>query len=136
MNGKTIGELYGLRATEEQEKGYPLEQWFAALTKKTEKELTVADTERMFRQNILREVAARRTIVFLQKDPLEGEVYPGELIEYIVRFPAFFIADYSDELKEIIPKAWAALKETDLLIDEEKKEYADILRDIEELLNR
>jgi hypothetical protein len=134
MKEKTIGERYGLRATEEQKKGYSLEQWYAALTEKTEEELEPVDVMRMCRQNILPELAAKKAIEYLQNDPLNGELWPGEFLESVVRFPVHFIPRYRDELRTIVSNGRKELERTDLLMEEEKEEYADTLMKVEKMI--
>lgn len=58
--------------------------WYNKLIDKTYEEINTEDVLRMIRQNILKDVAKRRIIDLFIKNPYDGYVYDGELLNIIV----------------------------------------------------
>ncbi|MCM1180984.1 MAG: contact-dependent growth inhibition system immunity protein [Clostridium sp.] len=63
----------------------PLGQWFADLVNKQIEELSLLDISRMLRQEVLLDIAMPLTLERLLKNPFEGEMYEGQLLELYIR---------------------------------------------------
>lgn len=96
-----IRDIYQLPQGEVQE-GYALDEWFNALINKKITNLNINDLCRMIKQDIFIEVAIDRAFEFLKLNPLEGDVYDGQLLEGLFSVDVEKTSEHKERLKEIL----------------------------------
>ena len=96
-----IRDIYQLPQGEVQE-GYALDEWFNALINKKITNLNINDLCRMIKQDIFIEVAIDRAFEFLKLNPLEGDVYDGQLLEVLFSVDVEKTSEHKERLKEIL----------------------------------
>ena len=96
-----IRDIYQLPQGEVQE-NYALGEWYINLINKDITELDISDLCRMIKQNIFIELAIDKAIGFLKLDPLEGDVYDGQLLEALFSVDMEKITEQKEPLKEVL----------------------------------
>jgi hypothetical protein len=104
-----------------------LDKWFIALLNKTIGEINVNDIYRMLRQDILIEVAVNKSVEILKENPLEGEMYDGQLLELLYSVDVNKYKEDIDEVKGILIKIKSNISSFEWMCDEDSKEYLDVL---------
>lgn len=96
-----IRDIYQLPQGEVQE-DYALDEWFKTLINKEITNLDISDLCRMIKQNIFIEIAIDRAIGLIELNPLEGDVYDGQLLEVLFSVDMEKITEHRELLKEIL----------------------------------
>ncbi len=113
-----------------------LDIWYNQVIDKDYKDVNVGDILIMFRQNIFIDFAMRKTISMLCLNPLEGEMYEGELLETIVHGKFKQYLAYRKELIQIISGAEQIVPNYQWLSMKEKNEYVESIEQLKEELFR
>lgn len=80
---KTLKEIYNM-SYDTSGFNSGLVNWYNKLIDKTYEELDTEDVLRMLRQDILEDLAKKRMIELFLKDPYDGYIYDGELLNTII----------------------------------------------------
>lgn len=88
---------------------YPLEKWFNNLIEKNEDDISLHDVCVMLRQSVFVETALSRCVIFLDDNPLSGDIYAGELLQVLleknkeyIRCNNSLFSKYINEVKVIL----------------------------------
>lgn len=132
MDNLLIKDKYNLKEeTENLEYSLPL--WYNEMINKTVDEINLLDINRMIRQNILVEVALKRAVEEMLKDPFVGEQLEGDVLEHVLKLDDDLLKKYTKEFHQIILKAYALIDSYKLWkLPEMKDEYLDNLKLLEE----
>ncbi|MCD7907631.1 MAG: hypothetical protein LUH04_08120 [Clostridium sp.] len=82
MEIEELNEIYNLEP--DLVNNTSLIEWYNSLIEKTYEELSIYDVEKMFRQNILPDLAAKAAIRLFIANPLDGEFGQGAIVETIL----------------------------------------------------
>jgi len=123
----TIKEMYECDYYSGMEPITSLLKWYNTVIDKNIEEINVGDVCRMLRQNMFKDIAIPKAIDFLIQNPFAGELFEGELLETIFRKRDEELCGYYTSLKEIIDKGLIQNKEYDWLIEEQRKEFGELL---------
>lgn len=63
-----------------------LTDWYNRLLEKTLDEINIYDIGKMNRQDVLKNLAAKRAIDLFILNPFDGEVYSGDIIETVIQY--------------------------------------------------
>ncbi len=120
---KVLKDIYNLKEDETEFKS-SLINWYNRMINKTYDELSVEDVSKMFRQNILINIATQKAIDLFIINPYDGEYYDGGLIEILVKMNFNDIPfDIRKDLIETIEKATIEYNDFKWCTNEEKLEY-------------
>lgn len=125
MNEEIIKYKYKLKEINKTKDG--LEIWYNELINKSENELSLLDINRMFRQNVLVELALDKAIVVLLKDPFAGESTNGDVLENMLILNNELLKTRVTELKKVIIKASNNSNNVAWWYPEEKEEYFELI---------
>lgn len=132
MDNLLIKDKYNLKE-ETKNLEYSLPLWYNELINKTVDEINLLDINRMIRQNILVEVALKRAVEEMLKDPFVGEQLEGDVLEHVLKLDDDLLKKYTKEFHQIILKAYAFIDSYKLwMLPEMKDEYLDNLKLLEE----
>lgn len=111
-----------------------LDEWYNSMILKKASELNILDISRMLRQDIYADIALPQILKVLYVDPLEGEMYEGQLLELMINYIKSH-SEFKDEinyyqLKQTINKEIANI-EWDF--EEDKKTYCDLVEELDRL---
>ena len=104
-----------------------LEIWYNEMINKSESELSLLDINRMFRQNVLVELALDKAIIILLKDPFVGESTNGDVLENMLVINKDLLKTRTDDLKKVIIKADNNKNNVAWWYPEEKDEYFELI---------
>lgn len=104
-----------------------LEIWYNEMINKSESELSLLDINRMFRQNVLVELALDKAIIILLKDPFAGESTNGDVLENMLVINKDLLKTRTDDLKKVIIKAANNKNNVAWWYPEEKDEYFELI---------
>ncbi|MCR6106976.1 hypothetical protein HXA34_11815 [Salipaludibacillus agaradhaerens] len=121
-----IGDIYQLSKGNEQN-NYPLDEWYNTLINKDINEIDVFDLCKMIRQNILIDLAVNQSTEILRINPLEGDVYDGQLIELLYSIDYKEIKEHTLSLQEILQKIKQTIEIDDFMCEEDYNEYMDLV---------
>ncbi|MCR6112686.1 hypothetical protein HXA35_20355 [Bacillus sp. A301a_S52] len=121
-----IGDIYQLSKGNEQN-NYPLDEWYNTLINKDINEIDVSDLCKMIRQNILIDLAVNKATEILRINPLEGDVYDGQLIELLYSIDYQEIKEHTHSLQEILQKIKQTIEIDDFMCEEDYNEYMDLV---------
>lgn len=113
----------------------PLEIWYNKVIEKEYSEIDLDDVLRMFRQEVFIETAVKKSIDYLKRDPVMGEMYDGELLEKLLSEKDKLYLDYREDLIIITEGAEEKLSNHDWLTEEEKSIFCMCLKRIKEELD-
>lgn len=123
-----IKELYDDVSEIQGEPLAPLELWYNEMINKRIDELSILDISRMLRQNELMPLAVSKAMERLIKNPLDGEMYDGNLLYQVVDAIKRHGASVDKQTAEEFIKIANARKETyDWEFAEWKAEYDELL---------
>lgn len=132
MDKILIKDKYNLKE-ETKNLEYSLPLWYNEMINKTVDEINLLDINRMIRQNILVEVALKRAVEEMLKDPFVGEQLEGDVLEHVLKLDDDLLKKYTKEFHQIILKAYALIDSYKLwMLLEMKDEYLDNLKLLEE----
>ncbi|WP_342559064.1 contact-dependent growth inhibition system immunity protein [Metasolibacillus sp. FSL K6-0083] len=121
-----IRDIYQLPQGEVQE-NYALDEWYNTLINKDITELDISDLCRMIKQSIFIELAIDKAIGFLKLNPLEGDVYDGQLLEVLFSVDREKITEQKEPLKEVLMDVKEKVEMDDFMSDEDFNEYIDLV---------
>ncbi|WPK12106.1 contact-dependent growth inhibition system immunity protein [Lysinibacillus louembei] len=122
-----IRDIYQLPQGEVQE-DYALDEWYNTLINKDITELDISDLCRMIKQrSIFIELAIDKAIGFLKLNPLEGDVYDGQLLEVLFSVDREKITEQKEPLKEVLIDVKEKVEMDDFMSDEDFNEYIDLV---------
>ncbi|WP_416147667.1 contact-dependent growth inhibition system immunity protein [Salipaludibacillus sp. HK11] len=121
-----IRYIYQLPQDEVQE-DYALDEWYSTLINKDITELDIIDLCRMIKQNIFIELAIDKAIVFLKHNPLEGDVYDGQLLELLFSVNMEKVTEQKEPLKEVLMDIKENVEMDNFMSDEDFNEYKDLV---------
>ena len=114
----------------------PLELWYNEMINKRIDELSILDISRMLRQNELMPLAVSKAMERLIKNPLDGEMYDGNLLYQVVDAIKRHGASVDKQTAEEFIKIANAQKETyDWEFAEWKAEYDELLDTFKRLIS-
>ncbi|GKV56658.1 hypothetical protein NCCP2222_26050 [Sporosarcina sp. NCCP-2222] len=121
-----IRDIYQLSQGEVREE-YALEDWYNSLINKDISELDIIDLCRMIKQNVFIELAIDKAIGFLKLNPLEGDVYDGQLLELLFSVDMEKITEQKETLKAVLMDVKENVELDDFLSDDDFNEYQDLV---------
>ncbi|WP_342560578.1 contact-dependent growth inhibition system immunity protein [Psychrobacillus sp. FSL W7-1457] len=121
-----IRDIYQLPQGKVQE-NYALDEWYNTLINKDITELDINDLCRMIKQNIFIELAIDKAIGFLKHNPLEGDVYDGQLLEVLFSVDMENIAEQKEPLKEVLLDVKENVGIDNFMSDVDFNEYKDLV---------
>ncbi|MDQ0233119.1 contact-dependent growth inhibition system immunity protein [Metabacillus malikii] len=121
-----IRDIYQLPQGEARE-DYALDEWYNTLIDKDITELDIIDLCRMIKQNIFIEIAIDKAIGFLKLNPLEGDVYDGQLLEVLFSVDMEKITEQKEPLKEVLMDVKENVEMDNFMSDEDYNEYKDLV---------
>ena len=121
-----IRDIYQLPQGEVQE-NYALDEWYNTLINKDITELDISDLCRMIKQNIFMELAIDKAIGFLKLNPLEGDVYDGQLLEALFSVDMEKITEHKELLKVILMDVKENVEKDNFMSVEDYNEYKDLV---------
>lgn len=124
---RKIKDIYRCKYIEAEGEMYPLQKWYNQLLDKRISELEVSDVLRMIRQNEFIDIAIPKAVDYLKENPFVGDMYEGELLETLLNMNIDSLTDYIDEIKGILSEALIKNQDYKWLVDEERKEFAEII---------
>lgn len=130
-----IKELYNCDYITSDEELYPLQKWYNDLLDKTIEEVNIADVLRMIRQDEFIDIAIRRAIDYLKKDPFSGELYDGELMEKVSQLSDQKLSDNISSFMDIVTDALVQNDNHEWITDEEKKEFGNLVNAFKQRLS-
>ena len=105
-----------------------LDKWYISILNKTIEELNVNDVYRMLRQDILIEIAVDKAIKILEENPLEGEMYDGQLLELLYSLHINKYKEYIPKVKDLLIKINSNISSFEWMCDDDFKEYLDVMK--------
>ena len=126
---RKIKDIYMCKSIEVDGELYLLQEWFNQLIDKKLTELEVSDITRMIRQKEFMDSAILKAIDYLKEDPFIGEMYDGELLEHLSSINVDSLTNYIEEIKSILSNATKKNDEYPWLLDEERIEFAEIIKE-------
>ncbi len=111
-----------------------LDTWYNQMIKKKVDELSLLDISRMLRQDIYGDIALPLAVRILIRNPLEGEMYEGQLLELMIKY----ITNHQECKKGIDYPLLSlaidyALNTMEWDFEEDKEEYKDLVKQLEQL---
>lgn len=106
---------------------YALDEWYNTLINKDITELDITDLCRMINQNIFIELAIDKAIGFLKHNPLEGDVYDGQLLEVLFSVDMEKLTEQKEPLKEVLMDIKENVEMDNFMSDEDFNEYMDLV---------
>ena len=76
----------------------------------------------MIRQRLFLKTAVNKAIAFLEKDPLIGEMYQGQLLVNFSTVPSNNYVEYREKLFSVLKKSKKSIDVADDLTETEKKD--------------
>ncbi|MBO4456289.1 MAG: hypothetical protein J5802_01070 [Butyrivibrio sp.] len=108
----------------------PLELWYNEMINKKIEELSILDISRMLRQNVLMPLAMSKAMEILISNPLDGEMYDGDLLYQVVGAIKNYGAAVDKQMADAFIKIANAEKDTyKWEFQEYKAEYEDLLKE-------
>lgn len=126
---KKIKDIYMCRYIESVEELYPLQKWYNQLIDKKISEIEVFDITRMIRQKEFLDIAILKAVDYLKENPFIGDMYDGELLEKLSEIHIDSLTDCIEEIKSILSTAKEKNDEYEWLDDEERIEFAEIIKE-------
>ncbi|SDZ68861.1 hypothetical protein SAMN05421736_1417 [Evansella caseinilytica] len=123
---KTIREIYQISESKSQS-NYALDIWYNDVLNKSVSELGIVDLCRMIKQNVFIELAISKALELLKLNPLEGDVYDGQLLELLFKVDKDKIRGYEESLKEILMNAKENVDIDNFMCKEEYDEFKDLV---------
>ena len=113
----------------------PLELWYKEVINKNVDELTIGDYSRMLRQGVLLQVAIPNTIELLTRNPFDGEMYDGQLLEHLLRV----IKEHKglvekDKLQDLYELASKQVNDYEWDSKQSREEYVGLLKELSDLI--
>ena len=137
MNTEKIRDLYGIKNEIKGDSLSPLEVWYNEMINKSVDELSIGDISRMLRQNVLFPLAISKAMELLIRNPLDGEMYDGDLLKQVVRALNNNSVSVDKHAAEEFIKLANMEKETyEWEFEEDKIEYENLLDDLKEIVQR
>lgn len=135
MSDRTMQEIYDI-PKDNSDFNSSLVKWYNKMINKKYLELDVVDVSKMMRQGILKNVAFQRAIELFVKNPYDGEMYDGDLLNTIVGYDEFIIR-YEQKLKllEVIEMIKNNFNNFDWNDDKTKKQFIENLLILEKKIN-
>ncbi|WP_078576513.1 contact-dependent growth inhibition system immunity protein [Salipaludibacillus agaradhaerens] len=130
-----IQDNYYFKKRREQDNS-PLDEWYNTLINKDVNEIDVFDLCKMIRQNILIDLAVNKATEVLRTNPLEGDVYDGQLIELLYSIDYKEIKEHTNSLQKILQKVKQTIEIDDFMCEEDYNEYMDLVDNFIVKLNR
>ena len=107
-----------------------LELWYNELLKKSIRELSILDISRMLRQNVLLPLALSKAMERLIKNPMDGEMYDGDLLKQVVNaMKNHGVAVEKQAAEEFIIITNIEKNAYEWEFEEDKAEYEELLDD-------
>lgn len=132
INRELIKDKYNLKEIDKTNDS--LEIWYNDMINKTEVELSLLDINRMFRQNILVELALEKAVIELLNNPFAGESTNGDVLENMLLLNADLLRDKKDDFKLIIKKVDDNINNVAWWYPEEKDEYLELIQKLKKAL--
>lgn len=126
---KKIKDIYMCRYIESVEELYPLQKWYNQLIDKKISEIEVFDITRMIRQKEFLDIAILKAVDYLKENPFIEDMYDGELLEKLSEIHIDSLTDCIEEIKSILSTAKEKNDEYEWLDDEERIEFAEIIKE-------
>lgn len=115
----------------------PLELWYNKLINKKIDDISIGDISRMLRQKVFLSLALSKAMDMLIKDPMDGELYDGELLKQVVNaLKNNSIAIDDLQAETFIKTAHEAIKIFDWEEEEYKIEYESLLKEFISIINK
>ncbi|MCR6096145.1 hypothetical protein HXA31_07935 [Salipaludibacillus agaradhaerens] len=130
-----IQDNYYFKKRREQDNS-PLDEWYNTLINKDVNEIDVFDLCKMIRQNILIDLAVNKATEVLRTNPLEGDVYDGQLIKLLYSIDYKEIKEHTNSLQKILQKVKQTIEIDDFMCEEDYNEYMDLVDNFIVKLNR
>ena len=124
---KPIKEIYNVYNNFPIESKY--DKWYKELLNKGTDEINVVDVYNMLRQDVFKELAILCACNFIEKNPLEGEMYNGQLLEILSELSIEEIKQYQIYLEPLLIQAEKVLKTYSWENPEERNEYKIIVNE-------
>ena len=121
-----IRDIYQLPQGEVQEH-YALDEWYNIIINKDITELDINDWCRMIKQDIFIELAIDKAIGFLKLNPVEGDIYNGQLLEVLFSVDMEKITEQKEPLKEVLMDIKENVEMDNFMSDEDYNEYKDLV---------
>ncbi|EIT84138.1 hypothetical protein A374_16874 [Fictibacillus macauensis ZFHKF-1] len=116
-------------------KDYALDEWYNTLINKDSTELDIIDLCRMIKQNIFIEIAIDKAIECLKRNPLEGDVYDGQLLEILFSVDMEKIIEQKEVLKELLMDVKENIEMDNFISDEDFNEYKNLVEKFSTKIN-
>lgn len=88
----------------------------------------------MIRQNEFYDIAISRAVDYLKENPFAGEKCEGELLEKLSKVKINDLKYFTEEIKKILSCALIENKTYEWLLEEERKEFEEVINDFNSLL--
>ena len=125
---RKIKDIYNCQYIETSGEMYPLQKWYNRLIDKRISELEVSDVLRMIKQKEFVDIAVSKAVDYLKENPFSGDMYEGELLYKLSDIDVNSLKEYLNEIKIILSDALIKNKNYDWLDDDEKNEFAEIIK--------
>lgn len=132
QDNRKIKDIYMCKYIKQDGEMYPLQKWYNQLIDKKISEVNVLDILRMIRQREFIDIAILRAVDYLKENPFIGDMYEGEVLEKLSSIEVNSLTGYLDEIKDILSIALIKNESYEWLNNEEKKEFAEIIRKFSE----
>ena len=109
--------------------------WYNELLNKNESQLTKLDINRMIRQNVLIDLALNQAILELIKNPFDGELTNGDILEHVLMLDEKVLQTKASDFNKIIKKAEQDINSFPWWYPEEKDEYLELLKKLKKTIN-
>ena len=112
----------------------PLELWYNELINKKIEDLSILDINRMLRQDVFMQLAMEKAMELLIKNPMEGELYDGDLLYQVVKAMKKHSASIDKQIAdEFIELADKEKEKYEWEFEEDKTEYEEMLESFKSL---
>ena len=112
----------------------PLELWYNELINKKIEDLSILDINRMLRQDVFMQLAMEKAMELLIKNPMEGELYDGDLLYQVVKAMKKHGASIDKQIADkFIELADKEKEKYEWEFEEYKTEYEEMLESFKSL---
>ena len=119
---ETIQKMYRVNRIVSDDRLIGLQNWYNQVIMKQPDELDLKDVSIMIRQRLFLKTAVNKAITFLEKDPLIGEMYQGQLLVNFSTVPSNNYVEYREKLFSVLKKSKKSIDVADDLTETEKKD--------------
>ncbi len=119
---ETIQKMYRVNRIVSDDRLIGLQNWYNQVIMKQPDELDLKDVSIMIRQRLFLKTAVNKAIAFLEKDPLIGEMYQGQLLVNFSTVPSNNYVEYREKLFSVLKKSKKSIDVADDLTETEKKD--------------